>query len=185
MTLREHLDSFYTTYNIPAEGGVHDKTFEVPLPFVTLTLPNFAWRKRMLYVHDLEHVLNKQDTSWSGEIFIASWEISTGFWRNFPVIFFPLWTMGWGLWWHPTSVWRGFKKGYTDGGIAPLRIGYDEMLTYTLEQLKALTLGKRAKRSRLMLYVRFLPWLLLSQLVFLFPFLFLMLVLGTFYAFVF
>lgn len=45
MTLREHLNQFYKTYNIPAEGGVNDKTFEVPLPLFTLTLPNFPWRK--------------------------------------------------------------------------------------------------------------------------------------------
>ena len=71
MNLREHLDQFYQQYNIPAEGGVNYKTFEVPLPVFTLTLPNFPWRKRMLYIHDLEHILNRQDTTWRGEIFIA------------------------------------------------------------------------------------------------------------------
>ena len=69
MTLSEHLDEFYKKYNIPANGGVNDKTFEVPFPYFTLTLPNFSWRKRALYVHDLEHILNEQDTSWSGEMF--------------------------------------------------------------------------------------------------------------------
>lgn len=180
MTLRDHLNRFYIQYNIPAEGGVHDKTFEVPLPFVTLTLPNFPWRKRMLYVHDLEHILNHQDTSWAGEIFIASWEISTGFWRNFPVILFPLWTMGWGLWTHPKSVMNGFKKGHTDGGIAPLNIPYEQILNYTLEQLQAMTLRKRASRFKWSLYLRFAPWLLLSQLLFLSPFLILLFVCSFF-----
>ena len=27
MTLREQLDEFYNQYDIPAEGGVNDKTF--------------------------------------------------------------------------------------------------------------------------------------------------------------
>lgn len=88
MILSEHLDHFYHTYNIPEKGGVDDKTFEVPLPLFTLTLPNFPWRKRMLHIHDLEHILNEQDTTWNGEIFIASWEISIGSFKNFPVIFF-------------------------------------------------------------------------------------------------
>ncbi|MFM2292167.1 MAG: hypothetical protein RIS29_1980 [Bacteroidota bacterium] len=172
MTLREHLDSFYQQYNIPPEGGVHDKTFEVPLPFVKLTLPNFPWRRRMLYVHDLEHILNQQDTSWPGEIFIASWEISTGFFRNFPVIFFPLWTMGWGLWTHPKSVFNGFRKGHTDHGIATLKIGYDEILDYNLPQLQALTLNRRSGRSVVLFLIKLLFWIFVSQLIFLFPLIF-------------
>lgn len=172
MTLREDLDRFYKQYNIPPEGGVHDKTFEVPLPFVTLTLPNFPWRKRMLYVHDLEHILNEQDTSWSGEIFIASWEISTGFFRNFPVIFFPLWTMGWGLWTHPGSVFRGFRKGHTDLGIATLKIGYDEILDFDLTHLQQLTLNKRAGRSGILFLPKLIFWTFVSQLIFLFPLIF-------------
>jgi len=115
MTLREHLDQFYRQYNIPENGGVDDKTFEVPLPHLTLKLPNYPWRKRMLYIHDLEHVLNRQDTTWNGEMFIASWEIATGFYQNFPIIVFPLWTMGWGIWRHPKTVFTAFRNGFLSG----------------------------------------------------------------------
>ena len=169
MTLREHLDNFYIQYDIPAEGGMNDKTFVVPLPFVRLTLPNFQWRRRMLYVHDLEHILNEQDTSWQGEIFIASWEISTGFFKNFPVIIFPLWTMAWGLWVHPSAVLRGLRKGHTDRGIARLPIQKDKLLDYNLTQLQQLTLNKRAGRSRLFFYLKLTGWTFISQLVFLSP----------------
>lgn len=169
MTLRQHLDQFYLTYNIPAEGGVDDKTFEVPLPLFTLTLPNFPWRKRMLYVHDLEHILNKQDTSWRGEIFIASWEISTGFFRNFPILLFPLWTMGWGLWIQPSAVFRGFRKGHNDKGIALLNMERQELLNMDLLQLQSMTLNKRTNRSKSFFYFKFFGWSLASQLVFLSP----------------
>lgn len=169
MTLREHLDLFYQTYNIPPEGGVSDKTFEVPLPFFKLTLPNFSWRKRMLYVHDLEHILNQQDTTWKGEIFIATWEISTGFFKNFPVILFPLWTMGWGLWFQPATVFRSFSKGYNDKGIARLDFNREKLLELDLAKLKSLTMNMRPDRSRLLLYFRFMSWCIVSQFVFLFP----------------
>jgi hypothetical protein len=169
MNLREQLDNFYQTYNIPEEGGIDDKTFEVPLPFFTLVLPNFSWRKRMLYVHDLEHILNNQDTTWQGEIFIASWEISTGFFKNFPILLFPLWTMGWGLWAHPKSVFRGFRTGHTDKGIAHLDIEKSKLLELDLFQLQQLTLKKRPNRSRSFYLFKFVGWSLLSQIAFFLP----------------
>ncbi|MFT3752327.1 MAG: hypothetical protein QM800_05445 [Paludibacter sp.] len=185
MTLREHLDQFYLQYNIPENGGVADKTFEVPLPVFTLTLPNFSWRKRMLYIHDLEHVLNEQDTSWKGEIFIASWEISTGYYKNFPIIIFPLWVIGWGFWKHPWAVWRGFSKGCSDKGIACLNMEEEKLLNLDLAQLQCLTLNKRANCSKINHYFRFLIWLLISQLVFLFPIVMLVSLLFVFFKLLF
>jgi hypothetical protein len=185
MKLRDHLDQFYRQYNIPPEGGVNDNTFEVPLPVFTLTLPNFPWRKRMLYVHDLEHILNRQDTSWQGEIFIASWEISTGYYRNFPIIIFPLWTMGWGLWKHPTAVLSGFRKGHSDKGIARLNLNQDQLFELELFQLEQLALNRRAGRSRFSFYFRFAGWTLLSQLVFLSPIITLIAILSFCFKFIF
>lgn len=169
MTLREQLNLFYLQYDIPAEGGVNDKTFDVPLPVFTLKLPNFSWRQRMLYIHDLEHILNHQDTTWQGEIFIASWEISTGYYRNFPIIMFPLWTMGWGLWKHPAAVFRGFRKGYSDKGIARLNLSKEKLLEMELPDLELLTLNKRANRSEFLFVIKLIGWSCLSQLVFFSP----------------
>ena len=169
MTLSEHLDEFYKKYNIPANGGVNDKTFEVSFPYFTLTLPNFSWRKRALYVHDLEHILNEQDTTWRGEMFIASWEIATGFWRNLPVIVFPLWTMGWGLWKHPTSVFRGFRAGCSQRGIANLNLKKDVLLGLSLDQLRHLTRTNQNSYSPFRFYSRLIIWTIISQIVFFLP----------------
>ena len=169
MTLSEHLDEFYKKYNIPANGGVNDKTFEVPFPHFTLTLPNFSWRKKMLYVHDLEHILNEQDTTWSGEMYIASWEISTGFWKNLPVIIFPLWTMGWGLWKHPKSVLRGFRAGSSQRGIANLDLEKDKLLSLDLDQLRRLSHDDLRSQSPFIFYTRLIIWVLISQFMFLLP----------------
>lgn len=169
MTLREHLDHFYQKYDIPANGGVEFSTFEVPLPFFTLSFPNLSWRKKMLHIHDLEHILNEQDTSWKGEMFIASWEISTGFWKHFPIIIFPLWTMGWGIWKHPSAVLNGFQKGNTDKGIANLNVPQEELLDMDLSQLQSLTLQQRQNHSSLFFYGKFTTWTLASQIVFWLP----------------
>ena len=127
----------------------------------------------MLYVHDLEHILNEQDTSWSGEMFIASWAISTGFWKNLPVIIFPLWTMGWGLWKHPASVIRGFRAGNSQRGIANLEIEKDKLLSLELDQLHGLMESNGTSRSPYVFYIRLINWILISQLLFFLPLLFL------------
>lgn len=181
MNLQQHLNDFYVQYNIPENGGEDDKTFEVPLPFLKLILPNFSWRKKMLYVHDLEHILNQQDTTWKGEIFIASWEIATGFWRYFPICIFPLWTMGWGLWKHPSSVLKGFKKGSADRGIANLEIPKSQLLTMNLAQLRELTLNKASSKSMLFFKFKLISLVLLSQLVFLSPVIFSVLLFSLFF----
>ena len=169
MTLSNHLDNFYKQYNIPPNGGIDDKIFKVPFPYFTLTLPNFSWRKKMLYIHDLEHILNEQNTTWRGEMFIASWEISTGFWHHFPIIIFPLWTMGWGLWKHPTSVWKGFNAGNSSIGIANLGIEKEKLLKMNLLLLKKISQKKVLKKSKLSFYSKFIMWILISELVFLAP----------------
>lgn len=181
MNLSDHLDEFYRKYNIPAIGGVNDKTFEVPLPIFTLILPNFKWRKKMLHIHDLEHILNEQDTTWKGEMFIASWEISTGYWNHFPIIIFPLWTIGWGLWKHPSSVFRGFRKGHSDRGIANLNIDREKLLTMDLPALRAKTQNQKPSRSRFTLYCRLIFWILAGQIVFLSPLIVLAIILFFFY----
>ena len=131
----------------------------------------------MLYIHDLEHILNEQDTTWSGEMFIASWEISTGFYKNFPIIIFPLWTMGWGLWKHPGSVFNGFKKGNSRIGIANLDLAKEELLALDLSKLKVLTNGTSRKQFRLLFYLKFLFWSFISQVIFFLPPIMLLLVL--------
>ncbi len=168
MNLKEELDKFYATYHLPENGGVNDKTFGVPLPFFPLTLPNFNWRRKRLYIHDLEHILNKQDTTWRGEMFIASWEIATGFWRYFPLCIFPLWTMGFGLWKHPSSVYKGFNKGSHDTGIAALNFSRENLLLLKVEKLHELTENKKSS-NKLLIYLRLLFWSVVSTVVFLSP----------------
>lgn len=169
MTLKDELDEFYVTHNIPENGGEDDKTFEVPLPGFTLTLPNYNWRRKKLHIHDLEHIINKQNTTWSGEMFIASWEIATGFWRYIPVCIFPFWTMGFGLWKHPASVYHGFMRGSHDRGIASLHIPKNEILKLTKEDLTMLVRDKARLRSTFLNHLRLILMGFVAQIVFLSP----------------
>lgn len=169
MSLRDRLNEFYLQHDIPENGGEDDKTFEVPLPLVSIRLPNYNWRRKMLHVHDLEHIVNRQNTTWSGEVFIASWEIATGFWKNIPVCIFPFWTMGFGLWKHPTSVFRGFRKGCHDRGIASLKMKKDDILKLDLPDLEQLVVGKNNHYSDVIFALKLILFSSVAELVFLSP----------------
>ena len=117
MKVKILLEQFYLNNGIPKNGGANDKTFLFKVFGIALKLPNPQFRRKALYIHDLQHVLNKKDTSWKGEGFIAGWEIGTGMWKHFPLSILALWAMGYSLWIYPKSVFQGFKKGLTNIGI--------------------------------------------------------------------
>jgi len=169
MKLKEELINFYLKNNIPLDGGVDDKTFIVTFSNFNLRLPNLSWRKSKLHIHDLEHIVNKQDTSWKGEIYIASWEIAAGYWRFIPLCIFPFWTMGYGCWKSIVKVRSGFYKGITDRSITTLSIKKDELIEMDVNQLRNLIGNTGKKRSNMQKLFLFITSVTISQLIFLFP----------------
>lgn len=169
MIIKEALEKFYEQYELPVEGGVTFNTFKVPLGPVSLTLPNPSWRKERLHIHDIEHIINSQHTDWEGEVFIASWEIVTGYWRYFPLCIFPLWAIGLGWWIHPRSIWRGTRKGFRDRGIAGLSISKEKLLKLSLKELHTMVLDKRNPPSKAKHILILLFLFLVSEVVFLSP----------------
>lgn len=169
MKLKDHLLRFYKKNNIPVDGGINKKTFVVPFGFFKLVLPNFGWRKSKLHIHDMEHVLNYQDTSWKGEIFIASWEIAVGYWRYFPLSIFPFWTMGFGLWINPAAVHRGFYKGIKDRSITELKMSREELLEMELIQLQIFVENTGSTYSFWQKFILFFISVIVSQIIFLLP----------------
>ena len=169
MLIREALGQFYKQHNIPDEGGVEMSSFTVPLGWFSLRLPNPQWRRDKLHIHDIEHILNAQDTSWRGEVFIASWEIATGFWRYFPVCIFPLWAIGLGWWILPASVVRGFRRGLTDTGIAAQKLTKTQLYALTVDELRLRVLQTRNSPGFFGFYLRLTVLFLVSEFIFLSP----------------
>ena len=122
MKLDKLLAEFYKKNKIPSDGGVNKNTFEIKVFGIILTLPNPKFRKDVTHIHDIHHLLNKCNTTWKGEAFIAGWEISTGFWKYFPICIFSLWAMGYSIWTHPKTVLKGFKKGLNNIGVIDLSL---------------------------------------------------------------
>ena len=169
MTIEKLLNEFYSKNGIPKDGGVDDSTFEFKAFGLKLILPNPKFRRKAVYIHDIQHVLHNCDTSWKGESFIAGWEISTGMWRYFLLSFLSLWAMGYGLWQYPKSVFLGFKKGLNNKGIIDLPVSKSELMKMEYSELIKIIKKERVTKMEGMQWAEFMGWVLLSQLVFLFP----------------
>jgi hypothetical protein len=89
----------------------------------------------ILYIHDLEHVLNEKNISWTGERFIDSWGIATGILQKFPNYNLSALDDGVGLWIHPKTVFLAFCKENSDRGIARLSLGEEKLLQMDLLKL--------------------------------------------------
>lgn len=91
MTVAKELEYFYQANNLDLDGGMDKKYFKMKFRFFSLKLPNSEFRKKIVYIHDIQHILFNCDVSWKGEAYIAGWEIATGMWKHFPIGVLSLW----------------------------------------------------------------------------------------------
>lgn len=159
MTVSESLQDFYYKNNFAKDGGESEDTFDLKFRFFSLKLPNSQFRKKVIHIHDIQHILYNCNTSWKGEAFITGWEIVTGFWKHLPVGFFSIWAMGFSLLTHP-------KAGLNTKGVIDLKMKKETLLKLSIPELKLLI--KKEKTQKLNWFL-FIFWATLSKTVVLFP----------------
>ena len=170
MTISESLQEFYKDNNFPNDGGESKDFFELKFRLFTLKLPNSQFRKNVIHIHDIQHLIYNCDTSWKGEAFIAGWEIGTKMWKHFPIGFMSLWAMGFSILNYPKEVLKGYKEGINSIGIMDLEMDRKMLLSLSISELKSM-IKKESKRD--FNWLVFLFWLLVSEVVFFFPLIFL------------
>ncbi|WBX73337.1 hypothetical protein PG913_10850 [Tenacibaculum pacificus] len=169
MIIADALQQFYTENNFDKDGGENAKTFELKFKLFTLKLPNSQFRKDIIHVHDIQHVLYKCDTTWKGEAFIAGWEISTGLWKHFPIGFISLWAMGFSFLNHPKEVFKGYKAGLEVTGIIDLQLTKKQLLALTVNQLKDKIQNKKIVKMNFLQTIFYVFWIFVSLFILLFP----------------
>lgn len=167
MTIKELLYQFYAENGIPNEGGSNDLFFDFKILKITFQLPNPEFRRKVIHIHDIEHVLYECDTSWKGEAFIAGWEIGSGMWKHIPLNFLSLWAMGYSLWIYPIVVFKGFKEGSRNRGIIDLELTKEALLDLQPEILKEKI--KKDNYQPQFLTLAFIFWGIISQIILLAP----------------
>ena len=145
-------------------------TFELKFKLFTLKLPNSQFRKDVIHIHDIQHILYDCDTTWKGEAFIAGWEIGTKMWKHFPIGFISLWAMGFCILNYPKKVSQGYKTGLQCKGIIDLKISKNELLNLSIDELKEKIIKKNPIKINLFQWGIFIFWILVSEIIFLSPF---------------
>jgi hypothetical protein len=170
MTIANTLQQFYKENNFAKDGGKSENTFELKFKLFSINLPNSQFRKEVIHIHDIQHILYDCDTTWKGEAFIAGWEISTGLWKHFPIGFMSLWAMGFSLLNYPKEVYKGYKEGRKVTGIIDLQLSKQQLLALTINELKTLIKKNKPSKMNDLPFISFIFWSLLSVFIFLFPF---------------
>ncbi len=85
MLISKELKQFYIQNNLAKDGGKNDAYFLLKFKLFSIKLPNSDFRKKVIHVHDVQHILYDKDVTWKGEAFIAGWEIATNIWKHFPI----------------------------------------------------------------------------------------------------
>ncbi|MFY7669574.1 hypothetical protein ACOSP6_00665 [Tenacibaculum sp. MEBiC06402] len=145
MIISQKLHQFYLDNNLDKNGGENNDYFIMKFRFFSLKLPNSSFRKKVIYIHDIEHILFNCDVSWKGEAFIAGWEISTGMWKHFPIGIMSLWAMGFGLFTYPKDIVKGYQKGLSYTGLIDTNITKKEIMKLTSAEVNQLLLKLKPK----------------------------------------
>jgi len=169
LKLEKVLNDFYLKNGIAKNGGITYDTFQVKIWFINITLPNPKFRKDVIHIHDLEHVLNNCDTSWKGEAFISGWEIGTGFWKYFPINTFIFLTFGLTLWLYPKSVFKGFKKALNNHGLINLGLSKSDFMKMELDRLIEITKKEQHTEMGILQWIEFIFWSFFCQIILLSP----------------
>ncbi|WBX76210.1 hypothetical protein PG911_16530 [Tenacibaculum ovolyticum] len=169
MIIADALQQFYKENNFAKDGGESEDSFNLKFKLFTLKLPNSQFRKKVVHIHDIQHILYNCDTTWKGEAFIAGWEISTGLWKHFPIGFMSLWAMGFSLLNYPKDVFKGYKAGINTIGVVDLKLSKQELLVLPLTELKEKIQKKHTVKMGIIQFISFIFWSFTSLFVFLLP----------------
>ena len=115
MTAQDALSSFFVAQGILREGSavedwIGDRWYRIGgIP----VLPLVGKIKHSLILHDVHHLVTGYDTSWTGELELAAWELASGgcglnlfFWLD------RFLALALGLFVCPRRLWRAASRGW-------------------------------------------------------------------------
>jgi hypothetical protein len=126
LTLREARERYFAANDFGADGGYSLTWVEVKVGPLTFKIPNTASRKRAVRYHDLHHTLTGYRTDFHGECEIGAWEVASGCADHHAAWFLNLSTVGSGLLFMPSDLWRAFVRGRHSGNL--YRAKFDDAL---------------------------------------------------------
>ena len=139
-SVRECLTEFYA--NNPSfgnEGGIYERWVWLRFGWIKVPFPNFKARSEIIYLHDVNHIINDYNTGWQGEVSVAAWEVSTGMGKFLVGWLFASFAMGFGVFFYPRVVFHAFMRGRFTKSIFRMNLPKEDILNMKLEALQRLT----------------------------------------------
>lgn len=137
ITVNEALAQFYQEHDFGQEGGIYEKWAYFKIGLITIPIPNTKERREMIYLHDLNHIVNGYETTWRGESMVSIWEFTTGGWGYRPMIWgliFSAMSIGFVL--YPRAVFGAFMRGQYTRSLWSLGLSKQALLALTIPDLK-------------------------------------------------
>jgi hypothetical protein len=166
LTIGDAVQEFYDKNDFGKDGGANEKYAWIKFGFFSIPIPNTESRKQNVYLHDVNHIITGNDTTWKGESAVSAWEIASGGWAK---LYFPwlltIWAMGLGVVFYTASVFKAFKKGLTMNNALTCGLSKNEIFKLSISEMRDLVSDKPKRNASLY------GWIIFSVTVFLTPFL--------------
>lgn len=139
-TVKYYLNHFYgSNPQFGEEGGIDEKWVWLNFGLIKIPFPNFTSRSEIIYLHDLNHIINNYDTSWKGEVSVSAWEVSTGMGRFLTGWLFASFAFGFGILIYPKVTYNAFMRGRVTKSLFRMDLPKEQLLQMQLIELKRLT----------------------------------------------
>src|ERR1700748_1309295 len=137
LTVKQALADFYKLNNFGEDGGVSKKIAWIKFGFFSVPIPNIESRRSNVCFHDIGHLVTGKDTTWKGESAVAAWEIASGGWSNFYLLWLlTLWAMGLGVVFYPKNIFNAFKSGLAMKNPLTSGLKIEELLSMSIPAIK-------------------------------------------------
>jgi hypothetical protein len=137
MTIQEGLQKFYQINHFDDDGGEKNSWAWIKFGFISLPIPNPESRKRVLFLHDIHHLITENDTTWKGESSVGAWEIATGGWGySFYIWWIILGSFLIGVFRYPSNTFTWFVRGCRTKSVIGLEMTKRELLITSIKTIK-------------------------------------------------
>lgn len=136
MTIAEALELYFERSGFGRETYT-DRWVRLPIGRFTLVLPNVGPRKKVVPLHDVDHVITEYATDWSGEFQITGYELGKGlgkYWFGWIIDLQGIWPA---LLLHPRKTLRAFARGRRSGCLYTELDYDDDLMRMTVGEVRS------------------------------------------------
>jgi hypothetical protein len=175
MTIQEGLLEFYKINHFDDDGGEKNNWAWIKFRFLSLPIPNPESRKKVLFLHDIHHLITENDTTWKGESSVGAWEVATGGWGyNFYIWWIILGSFLIGVFGYPTNTFKWFVRGCRSKSVVGLNMSKSELLVASIKDIKnkAGLVQISDKPATFKEFLIYLAWIIVALTIYLLPLVF-------------